>query len=180
MISATCIIPWEAMESWPMIIKLSPGRWLMAMRVGGLIETASPSHSPSDSRLSAVAVKESGKPLDRLADRLVVPRVGRQIPLEHDGRVEVQLLLLRPLLDDSQKVVAAIVRQPGDLERVISLGQAVGVVVNCLARSGQQTGGAVFLAQDEVGVALAALQRDPHADLPQRAAGERIGAAQSL
>src|SRR6202044_3565162 len=106
---------------------------------------------------AGLSVEEGGESLDCLADRLVVPRVGSQVTLEHDGRIDAELLLLGSLLDDAQEVVAALVREPGDLERVIALGEAVGVVVDGFAGPREQAGGAVLFAQDQVRVALAAL-----------------------
>ena len=68
-------------------------------------------------------------------------------------------------------------RRPG---KVVALDQAVGVVVDRLAGPRQQPGGRVVLAEDQVRVGLAALQRDAHGHLAERAAGQRVRAAEGL
>ena len=87
---------------------------------------------------------------------------------------------LRDLLHLRQEVVSPVVRQPGDLKGMIALEQPVGVVVDRLAGTRQKAGRGVLLAEDEVRIGFAALQGDPHGHLAERAAGQRIGAAQSL
>ncbi len=77
-------------------------------------------------------------------------------------------------------LVALVVREPDDLEGMVALEQAVGVVVDRLAGPGQQPGGRVVFAEDQVGVGLAALQGDAHGHLADRAAGQRIGPAEGL
>ena len=72
------------------------------------------------------------------------------------------------------------VGEPDDLERVVAGEQAVLVVVDRFAGAGEQAGGGVFVAEDEVGVGLAALQGDAHRHLAERAAGERVGAGERL
>ena len=63
---------------------------------------------------------------------------------------------------------------------MVAREQAVLVVVDRFAGAGEQAGGGVFVAEDEVGVGLAALQGDAHRHLADRAAGERVGAAERL
>ena len=63
------------------------------------------------------------------------------------------------------------VGQPDDLEGVVAFEQAVGVVVDRLAGPGQQAGGRVVFAQDQVGVGLAALQGDAHGHLADACCG---------
>ena len=63
---------------------------------------------------------------------------------------------------------------------MVALEQAVGVVVDRLAGPGQQPGGRVLLAEDQVGVGLAALQGDADRHLADRAAGQRVGPGQGL
>ena len=79
-----------------------------------------------------------------------------------------------------QVVVALVVGEPDDLEGMVALVDAVGVVVDRLAGPGEQPGGRVLLAEDQVGVGLAALQGDAHGHLADGAAGQRIGPAQRL
>ena len=69
-------------------------------------------------------------------------------------------------------VVALVVGQPDDLEGMVPFEQAVGVVVDRLAGPREQAGGRVLFAENQVGVGLAALQRDPHRHLADRAAGQ--------
>ena len=75
---------------------------------------------------------------------------------------------------------ALVVGQPDHLEQVVAFDHAVGVVVDRLAGPGQQPGRGVVLAEDQVGVGLAALQGDPHGHLAERGPRQRIGAAQGL
>ena len=89
-------------------------------------------------------------------------------------------MLARHLLDLLQVRFAVGVRQPDDLEEVVPFHHAVGVVVDRLAGPGQQPGGRVVFAQDQVRVGLAALKRDPHGHLAQRGLGQRVLAAQGL
>src|SRR5262249_31964111 len=75
---------------------------------------------------------------------------------------------------------AAFVRQPDYLEQVVPFDQAVRVVVDRLAGPREQAGRAVVLAQNQVRVCLAALQRDADRHLINRAARQRVGPAQRL
>ena len=95
--------------------------------------------------------------------------VGRELPRSRGQ-------LLNPL----EVVLAALVGEPDDLERMVPFDQAVGVVVDRLAGPRQQPGGGVVLAEDQVRVGLAALQRDADRHLAERAAGQRVGPAERL
>ena len=79
-----------------------------------------------------------------------------------------------------QVLVALGIGEPDHLEGMIPLVDAVGVVVDGFAGAGQQPRGRVLLAEDQVGVGLAALQGDAHRHLADGAAGQRIGPAQRL
>ncbi len=87
---------------------------------------------------------------------------------------------LAHLLDSLQVFFAALVREPDDLEEVVSLHHAVGVVIDRLARPGEQARGRVVFAQDQVGVGFAALKGDPHGHLAEGGLGKRVLAAQGL
>ena len=58
--------------------------------------------------------------------------------------------------------------------------QAVGVVVDRLAGPRQQSRRRVFVAEDQMGVGLAALQGDADRHLIDRAPRQAVGAAQRL
>ena len=123
------------------------------------------------------------RPFGRLEQGIqerVLAHVRRQVPLEDDWRRLVDVPLVGHLLDPLQVLLATLVREPDDLEQVVPLHHAVGVVVDRLAGPGQQPGGRVVLAQDQVGVGLAALQGDAHGHLAERRPRQRIRAAQRL
>ena len=77
-------------------------------------------------------------------------------------------------------IFALCVREPDDLKRMIPFEQAIGVVVDRLARPTEQPGRGVVFAEDQMRVGFAALQGDAHRHLPQRAAGQRIRPRQRL
>ena len=168
-------MPSAAASFWPTIRRLLPLWGRKTAAVGSLIAIASPSQAWS-------ALGGSGQPgaCSRAASRWFLRGIGGEVPLEDD------LLRRRPvagqgeLVDRAQVLLAARVGEPDDLEEVVPFDHAVGVVVDRLAGAGQQPRGAVVLAQDQVGVRLAALERDPHRHLAERAAGQREGAAQGL
>ena len=76
--------------------------------------------------------------------------------------------------------LALLVRKPDDLEEVVALRGAVGVVVDRLAGPREPLGGQVVLGQDQERVDLAALECDPHGHLAERAPRQGEGAAQRL
>ena len=110
----------------------------------------------------------------------VLARIGRDVAFEDDRRRPAKVSAAAELGQAAEVVVALVVGEPDDLERMVPFEQAVGVVVDRLAGPGQQAGGRVLFAEDQVGVGLAALQGDPHRHLADRAAGQRIGPAQRL
>ena len=83
-------------------------------------------------------------------------------------------------MDAGEVGLALLLAEPDDLEGVVALDQAVGVVVDRLARARQQPGGGVVVGEDEVGVGLAALERDPHRHLVDRAPRQAVRPAQRL
>ena len=109
----------------------------------------------------------------------VVAQIGRNVALEDDRRRRAQCRLPASWPTRCEVVVALVVGEPDDLEGMVALEQAVGVVVDRLARPGQQPGGRVVFAQDQVGVGFAALQGDADRHLADRAAGQRVGPAQA-
>ena len=76
--------------------------------------------------------------------------------------------------------LAAVVFQPRDLERVVPFQHSVRIVVDRLARPSQQACGGVVFREDQMRVALAALQRDADRHLAQRAARQRVRSAERL
>ena len=143
--------------------------------MGSLIETAAPSQARGEGWVAA----RQGAAI-AVAKQRVFARVGGHVPLEHDRcRPTARGRLAEPL--QSLQVFLLLRRgQPDDLERMISLEQTVGVVVDGLARPAEQPRGRIVLAEDQMGVGLAALQGDSHGHLANRAARERIGAGQRL
>ena len=89
----------------------------------------------------------------------------------------------RPIVSSArlgQHLVLAVVVQPHDLEQVVPFDESILVVVNRLAGPRQQAGRVVLLAQDELGVRVRALERDPDRHLVDRAAGQRKSPAERL
>ena len=73
-----------------------------------------------------------------LMEEVVLRHVGRRVPFEHDlGRRGNKMALLGQLLDPGQVLFAAVIVDPDDLEEIIALDQAVGSVVDRLARPRQ-------------------------------------------
>ena len=85
-----------------------------------------------------------------------------------------------PFVQLFQIGLAALFRKPDDLEEVVALGRTVGVVVDRLAGPREHSRRNVVFAQDQVGVVFAALKRDAHGHLAQRAAGQGESPAQAL
>ena len=111
--------------------------------------------------------------LELLAKQGVARHIGRGVALEDDRRARRdRLAFLAHRADLLQIVFPRLVGEPDDLEEMVSLGRAVGVVVNRLARSREPLGGQVVLGQDQEGIDFAALQGDPHGHLAQGAAGQ--------
>ena len=118
---------------------------------------------------------------DRRGEVGVVGQIRRHVALEHDRRREaVGVLGVHRRAHAGEHLVAFAVGQPADLEGVVALDHAVGVVINCLTGAVEQTGGRVVLAQNQVTISLRALQRDAHRHLPHRAPRQRVGPAQRL
>ena len=135
--------------------------------------------SPSQAESALGASGHSGL-REQLVQERVLAYFGRQVSFEDDRRRLLDILLAAHFLDVLQVLLAALVREPDDLEQVVSLHHAVGVVVDRLAGAGEQPGGGVVFAQDQVGVGFAALKRDPHGHLAERGLGQRVLAAQGL
>ena len=165
-----------ASSFWPTIRTLLPLCGRNTTAVGSLIAIASPSQAESAAGGSGQSVASSRRFksgfLLTSAGRLPSKTIGGGLA---DVAARAHISWIR-----SRYFLAALVGEPDHLEEVVALDHAVGVVVDRLAGAGQQPGGRVVLAQDQVGVGLAALQGDPHGHLAQRAAGQRVGAAQGL
>jgi len=116
----------------------------------------------------------------QLAEARVLAGIGGLVALEDDSRRQCADPLARPFSQTLQQRFALLVRQPHHLERVVALVEAVGVVVDRLARPAQQPGGGVLFAEDQVGVGVAALQGDPHRHLADGAPRNRVGPGQGL
>src|SRR5262249_37057586 len=101
-------------------------------------------------------------------DDLRSPSSGKRSPLA--AAIDAAAALVQ-LADAAKQVLTAIVVEPNHLERIVAFDAAVGVVVDRFAGTCQQPGGGVVLAEDEVSVRLAALQRDAHGHLVDGAAG---------
>ena len=107
---------------------------------------------------------------------------GRGAAFEDDRRLDAPatFVALGHRLHLAEVAIALGCGQPYHLEWAVALDLAVGVVVDRLAGPGQEPGRGVVVAEDQVRVRLAALERDPHAHLSERASGERVGAAEGL
>ena len=116
----------------------------------------------------------------RLFQQAIVAGIGGRVALENDGRRHLALPITSQAADPAEEVVLLVVRQPDDLERMVALVQPVGVVINGLARPGEQSRGRVLFAEDQMRVGLAALQGDAHRHLAYGGAGQRIGSGQRL
>ena len=165
-----------ASSCWPTISRLLPLCGRKTAAVGSLMATASPSQACSNRGGSGQAGASSSGVQER-----VLAGHGRHVALEDDRR--------------GRRPVPGSGAAPGCCCRYSSRSssdsqttwngllpsiQAVGVVVDRLAGPGQQPGGRVVFAEDQVGVGLAALQGDAHGHLADRAAGQRVGPAQRL
>lgn len=117
--------------------------------------------------------------LQQVGQRRVATDVGVGVALE-DHRRSIRRPRPGQLADAVQVLLALRLAEPDDLERVVALDQAVGVVVDRLAGPRQQAGGGVVVAEDQVGVGLAALQGDAHRHLIDGAAHQAVGAAERL
>src|SRR5262245_38114042 len=82
--------------------------------------------------------------------------------------------------DVEKKLLAAVFGKPYHLERVVPLDESVRVVVDRFAGPRQESRRGVIVTQDEVSVRFAALERDSHRHLVDRAARQGVGASQGL
>ena len=150
--------------------------------VGSLMAIA----SPSQARCRPRRLGPGRRAASSSASRRFLPTVGRRhCPRRRSAAGRRRLPLRGQLLDPLQVLLAALVGEPDDLEGVVAFDQAVGVVVDRLAGPAEQPGGRVVLAEDQVGVGLAALQGDAHRHLadaccgpasrPRRASASRAG-----
>ena len=160
--------PSAASAFWPTIRRWLPPWRRKRAEVGSLIATGSPSQAWAD--------RGDGGPGRGVEQRRgaagCAARSAGGVPLEDDRRAgEDRLALAGQVAELLQVGLAALVGEPDDLEEVVPLGRAVGVVVDRLAGPGEQLGGGVLLAEDQVGVGLAALEGDPHGHLAERASG---------
>ena len=103
-----------------------------------------------------------------------------RLPSKTIGGGLMMFCSLGHLLDPLQVLLPALVGQPDDLEEVVSLHHAVGVVIDGLAGPGEQPGGRVVFAQDQVRVGFAALKGDADGHLAEGRLGQRVLAAQGL
>ncbi len=71
-------------------------------------------------------------------------------------------------------MLAALVLQPHDLERIIAFDQTVGIVVDGFAGTREQPGRGIVVAQNDVPVGVAALQRYPYRHLIDGTAGQGV------
>ena len=83
-------------------------------------------------------------------------------------------------LDADQVLLALVVGEPRDLERAVAFDEPALVIVDRFAGAREQPGGGVVVAEDEVGVRLARLERNADRHLADRAAGEPGAAADRL
>ena len=123
--------------------------------------------SPSQAWLDRGEAGQSGL-LSRGRSRGFAVEVGLGVAFEDDrDAVRDRLALDGEVAELLQIGFPALVGEPDDLEEVVALDRAVGVVVDRLAGPGEELGGVVLLAEDQVGVGLGALQGDPHGHLAE-------------
>ncbi len=123
----------------------------------------------------------TGRRLDQVVERHILANLGRGVAFKHDHRPQhAAVALVVQLTDAVQIFLAPRLGQPDHLEGVVAFDQAIGVVVDRLAGTGQQARRRIVVAQDQMAVRLAALQGDAHGHLVDGAARQRISAAQGL
>ncbi len=182
----------DASIAWPRMSKLDAGCRASTAAEGSLMLTGSPS------QMSAVCGGAAGFAAQCFASILFFAQVGRRVALEDDlaarlpivdrqlisrssGRCRVSALPFDgEFVNLPQVIFAHRFGEPRDLERVVPLQSSVGVVVDRLARTRKEARGRVAVAQDELRVALAALQRDAHPHLADRAARKRVRSTECL
>ena len=162
-------IPSAAPSFCPTTSRLLPLCRRSITAVGSLIATASPNQSCA----AAGACSGRPRPSTSLSSGLRAGSAGTFPSNTHLRPCDVTALLGQ-CVDRVQILLAPLVGQPDHLERMIPFDQAVGVVVNRLARRDEQPGRRVVFAQDQVRVGLAALQGDAHRHLPDACCGPAI------
>src|SRR5262245_9934976 len=97
---------------------------------------------------------------------MVLADIRWSISFKNDLRLgSYKCLLARQLLNLSEILLALLLCEPNDLERVVALDETISVIVNRFARPRQQPGGGVVVTENDVPVGFAALQGDPHCHL---------------
>ena len=76
--------------------------------------------------------------------------------------------------------VLPVIGEPRDLERAVVFHEAAGVVVDRFAGAGEQAGGGVVVAEDQLRIGFGELQGDADRHLAERAAGQAARAADGL
>ena len=174
---AAAVTPMAASSFWPTISRWLPPCRRKRAEVGSLMATGSPIQAWAERDDSGQAGRSSC-----WRSRGLRARSAGGVTLEDDRRPRPGRApaLVAHGADLLQVVFSPLVGEPDDLEEMVSLGRAVGVVVDGLARSRQPLGGQVVLGQDQERVDLAALQGDAHGHLAQGAAGQGERPAQRL
>ena len=152
----TAMTPSAASSFWPTIRRWLP-LWRRKTADGRVLDrdrVAEPGLSAERGGVGPGRRRRAGRRAGGSCDRSA-----GSVPLEDDRRARQDGLALAARSWSCFEVgLAALVGEPDDLEEVVPLDHAVGVVVDRLAGAGEQPGGGVLLAQDQVGVGLAALR----------------------
>src|SRR5207247_4555367 len=94
----------------------------------------------------------------------------RRVALEYDRRGVVIVGVMRLLADLRQISFALVIIEPGNLKRAVAFDQSTLIVVNRLARAREQSCSGVVVAEDQLRIGFAGLQRDAPGHLTDRAA----------
>ena len=165
----------ERSADWPMTNKWLPlWRWKTAS-VGPLIEFGAPSQARAVARPGGRArtrINAASSALSRTsAGALPSKMIG-------GGGSFVELGGARG--DMVEHRIAFVFRQPDDLERAVGRQRAGLIVVDPLARPGEQARRRVVVVHDQMGVGFIALEGDADDHLAERGAGQRVGSAECL
>ncbi len=164
----------ERSADWP-----TTNRWLPLWRwntasVGPLIELGAPSQA------QAASGRVAGRVRSPAASSALSRTSAGALPSKMIGGGGMVAAVRGARGDLVQNDVALVLGQPDDLERAVSRQRAGLVVVDPLARPGEQARRGIVIIHDQVGVGLVALQRDADDHLAERGAGQRVGAAERL
>ena len=106
--------------------------------------------------------------------------ISRCVPFEDHGARGRGRGGIGLLAEPGEVLIPNLIGEPGRLEWAVALQRARHVVVNALARTGEEARRGVTLIHNQVGVRFIALQRDSHNHLTHGSSSQRIRAAEGL